>query len=145
LETGLFTWSLANLFKMAVRRPRPRAYIELRETGSVSPGTQEALSFYSGHTALVAALGSTASYIAFTRGGPEWLKWSVLGGSIAATLVVGVGRMLSGAHFTTDVLAGLGAGVVSGVLIPHLHRVSPVAPVISADGSGGTIGIAGIL
>ena len=38
------TWFLCNLTKMAVRRPRPRAYIELRETGSVSPETQEALS-----------------------------------------------------------------------------------------------------
>ena len=54
------TWLICNLFKMAVRRPRPRAYIELRETGSVSPGTQEALSFYSLHTALAATLASTA-------------------------------------------------------------------------------------
>jgi len=145
LETGFTTWALANLFKMAVRRPRPRAYIELRETGSVSEGTQEALSFYSGHTALVAALGATASYLAFTRGGPAWLKWLIFGGSVAATGVVGIGRMLSGAHFTTDVLAGLGAGVVSGVLIPHLHRVSHLQPVITANASGGTIGVAGPL
>jgi undecaprenyl-diphosphatase len=145
LESAFTAWSVGNLFKMAVRRPRPRAYIELRETGSVSEGTQEALSFYSGHTAIVATLGATATYIAFTRGGPAWLKWLIFGGSVFATGVVGVGRMLSGAHFTTDVLAGLGAGVVSGVLIPHLHRISHFQPVITADGSGGTLGIAGTL
>lgn len=145
IESASVTWFVANLFKIAVRRPRPRAYIELRETGEVTPKTQEALSFYSLHTAMAATLGATASYLAFTREGPAWEKWLVLVGSIAATTVVGVGRMLSAAHFTTDVLAGLGAGVAVGVLIPHLHRVSSVRLTASAgeNGRGGTLGIYG--
>lgn len=142
-ESATTTWLICNLFKMAVRRPRPRAYIELRETGSVSPGTQEALSFYSLHTALAATLASTASYLAFTRPGPAWEKWLVLGGSIAATSVVGVGRILTAAHFTTDVVAGVGAGVAVGVLVPHVHRVSPVRIVPTVDQNGGTLGVQG--
>jgi undecaprenyl-diphosphatase len=144
LESGVTTWFIANLFKMGVRRPRPRAYIELRETGSVTDETQEALSFYSLHTAMVATLCATATYLAFTRDELEWVRWVVLGGSIVATTVVGVGRMLSGAHFTTDVLAGVGAGIAVGVIVPHLHRVTAVRIVSSVDSKGGTIGVVGL-
>jgi membrane-associated phospholipid phosphatase len=143
VESATTTWFVCNLFKIGVRRPRPRAYIELRETGSVSPGTQEALSFYSLHTALAATLASTATYLAFTRPGLAWERWLVLGGSIAATGVVGVGRILTAAHFTTDVVAGVGAGIATGVLVPHLHRISPVRILPSADRHGGTLGIYG--
>jgi undecaprenyl-diphosphatase len=132
------TWLMANLFKLAVRRPRPRAYIELRKYGKVDPKTQEALSFYSLHTAFVATLGATASYLAFRRDGPGWEPWAVLGGSITATGVVGVGRILAGAHFTSDVVAGAAAGTAVGLLVPHLHRVSTSSsPSDVASGRGG--------
>lgn len=143
LESGVTTWCVANLFKLAIRRPRPRAYIELRETGAVNPDTQEALSFYSLHTALTASLGATASYLALTRPGTALEKWLVVSGSIVATAVVGGGRMASGAHFTTDVLAGLAAGTAVGVMVAHVHRRAPVAIAASADAHGGTLGIQG--
>jgi len=143
LESGITTWVISNLFKLAVRRPRPRAYIELRETGSVTPDTQESLSFYSLHTAMAATLAATATYMAFTRDDPEWVRWVILGGSIIATSIVGVGRILSGAHFTTDVLGGLGAGVAVGVLVPHLHRAAPVRVVPNVERGGGTLSVVG--
>jgi|SoiMethySBSTD1v2_1073268.scaffolds.fasta_scaffold00796_23 PAP2 superfamily protein len=142
-ESATTTWMLCNLFKIAVRRPRPRAYIELRETGSVTPGTQEALSFYSLHTAFAATLASTASYLVLTRDAPALEQWLVVGGGTAATLVVGGGRILTAAHFTTDVIAGVGAGVMVGVLVPHLHRVTPLKLTTSVEHDGGTIGVAG--
>ncbi|HVJ17279.1 MAG TPA: phosphatase PAP2 family protein [Polyangiaceae bacterium] len=143
LESAITTWCISNLFKMAVRRPRPRAYIELREKGSVSDETQEALSFYSLHTAMAASVASTATYLAWTRPGPAWEKWLVLGGAVTATSVVGVGRMLSAAHFTTDVIAGLGAGVAIGTLVPHVHRIAPVTISSTVDSHGGTVGVQG--
>ena len=143
LQSGITTWMLSNLFKLAVRRPRPQAYIELRESGTIDERTQQYLSFYSLHTAVAASLAATATYLAFTRNGPEWEKWLVLGGAIVVTSVVGLGRLLAAAHFTTDVLAGLGAGAVVGTLIPHLHRASPVTLAASADKTGGTLTLVG--
>lgn len=142
-QSAATTWFVANIFKMAVRRPRPRAYIELRQVGEVTPATQEALSFYSLHTAMAASLGSTATYIAFARNAPAWERWTILGGTVAATAVVGVGRMLSGAHFTTDVLGGLAAGASVGILVPHLHRVAPVKVAATGLPGGGALSVYG--
>ena len=92
---------------------------------------------------MTASVGATASYLALTRPGPTWEKWLVVGGSIAATSVVGVGRMLSAAHFTTDVIAGAGAGIAIGTLVPHVHRTSPVSIAAAFAGDGATLGLHG--
>jgi hypothetical protein len=82
-------------------------------------------SFYSLHTALAATLSATAGYISIVREDPAWQRWLVILGGVAATSVTGLGRIFSGAHFTTDVVVGtvMGAGV--GLLVPHLHRREP--------------------
>jgi membrane-associated phospholipid phosphatase len=147
-ETVLLNLAVGNLVKIAVRRPRPTAFAELRRTGQVSAETNSALSFYSDHTAFVAALTATGTYLAFTRDDSQLQGWLTLAGGAMLTALVGYQRVNARAHFPTDVIAGGLAGAALGVLVPHLHRVEPTSralsllqPIIAGGGLG--IAIAG--
>jgi membrane-associated phospholipid phosphatase len=122
------TWSVTDLSKIAVRRPRPRAYQEA-EANKDNPDymnfeTDTALSFFSGHASLCAAVTSTATYLAFARSPHSARPWLTLLGGTAVTTFVGYNRVRSGAHFPTDVIAGTLAGAGVGLLVPHFHRAA---------------------
>lgn len=128
VESIVFAAALTDFTKISVRRPRPVAYV--RCAGGTSemlpPGCTEtdlALSFFSGHASIVAAIGSTATYLAFERAGAsEPRPWITLGVSVAMCTFVSYERVRSGKHFPTDVIAGTLAGAMIGVMLPHLHR-----------------------
>lgn len=125
-ETFTMTQAITNLAKIAVRRPRPRAYIERANDPNFSNAdTDSSLSFFSGHTSFVAAMASTATYLAFVRAPGTWRPWLTLALGAAVTGVVAWGRVADQAHFPTDVIAGAVAGAGIGVLVPHLHRSTP--------------------
>jgi membrane-associated phospholipid phosphatase len=129
-ESIAVTWSVTNLAKIAFRRPRPVAYQEQQrlydqygeENAPAITDTNSALSFYSGHTAFAATVTATASYLAFARSPGSARAWATLGVGTAITALTAVGRVRSGEHFPTDVIAGAMAGAGIGVLVPHLHR-----------------------
>jgi membrane-associated phospholipid phosphatase len=129
-ESLSLTWTIADLTKIAVRRPRPSAYRAqatnpMSSTGEPLPGqpdTNSELSFFSGHAAIVAATSATASYLAFTRAPGSLRAWSTLSAGALLTTAVSYERVRAGAHFPTDVIAGALAGACIGVLVPHLHR-----------------------
>lgn len=126
-ETFALTWTATNLVKISVRRPRPSAY-RLRDEQIAAggqpdlSGTDNALSFFSGHAAVTAALASTATYLAFAREDSPTRGYITLAGGTIVTGVVSWGRVKGGKHFGTDVIAGAMAGVGVGLLVPHLHR-----------------------
>ncbi|HXK19339.1 MAG TPA: phosphatase PAP2 family protein [Polyangiaceae bacterium] len=129
-ETAALTLALTDVVKMAVRRPRPQAYIDADAhkgdpTWSNS-STDSALSFFSGHASMVAALGGTATYLAFARGKSPVRGWLTLALATSLTTFVAVERVRSGKHFPTDVVAGAFAGAGIGVVVPHLHRTADV-------------------
>jgi hypothetical protein len=131
-ESASITWALTNLAKLAVRRPRPGAYRERdeREAKGLPPipvtSTNAALSFFSGHAAITAALSTTATYLAFSRSESSLRGYLTLAGGTIVTTGVAWGRVRGGAHFPTDVIAGAMAGIGVGALVPHLHREAEV-------------------
>jgi membrane-associated phospholipid phosphatase len=131
-ETVSITWTTTNLAKIAFRRPRPSAYREaqsLRDAGVPEAeiptritDTNSALSFFSGHGSATAAVAATASYLAFARAPGTPRPWITLGVGAAVTTLTCFGRVRSGEHFPTDVIAGAMAGFGIGILVAHSHR-----------------------
>ena len=130
-ESVAITAGLTDIAKMAIRRPRPSAYVEAARLDVAYAGrtdrpditeTNSALSFFSGHAAIVATVGATATYLAFARSPGKVRPWITLGVSVAMTGLVAYGRVRNGNHFPTDVIAGSLAGAGVGALVPHLHR-----------------------
>jgi undecaprenyl-diphosphatase len=127
-ETAALTLALTNVVKMAVRRPRPQAYIdaEKHEPGWNNASTDSALSFFSGHASMVGAIGGTATYLAFARSKSPLRPWLTFALATSLTTFVSVERVRAGKHFPTDVIAGAFAGAGIGVVVPHLHRTADV-------------------
>lgn len=133
-EAAVITQGVTNLAKVALRRPRPIAYID--RNNFIAKGgnpatynnaeTDSALSFFSGHSSAVASLASAATYIAFSRSPKGPRPWITLAVGAALTTFVSYERVRSGSHFPTDVLAGALAGTAVGALVVHLHREDSV-------------------
>lgn len=127
-ESASITFASANLVKIAVRRPRPRAYRErdrlaaLGQPYPANPGTDSSLSFFSGHASQVAALSATATYLAFSRSHGTTRGFITLLAGTLLTSFVGYERVRAAAHFPTDVIAGAVVGAGIGTLVPALHR-----------------------
>jgi membrane-associated phospholipid phosphatase len=135
-ESVLIATAVGGLATIPVGRPRPFLY------GTTAPledrqSSDGSLSFVSGHTTVAFAF-ATSTYMAARRlhpAGPA--QYIVLGVGLAGASAVAVGRVVSGKHFPTDVLAGAVVGSSIGVLIPALHG-SPVrvVPVVSSTVKG---------
>jgi undecaprenyl-diphosphatase len=126
-QGAAITLALTNLAKLAVRRPRPIAYRQVRE-GIHPSETNTALSFFSGHASLAGCLAATSAHLVWLRDDSTLLE-KILVTSVGALLVVGVGafRVLEGDHFPTDVIAGALVGLGVGVLVPQIHVISKSA------------------
>jgi len=154
-ESGSLALALTDATKIAVRRPRPIDYINCGTTAQqMEPGcttsTDLGLSFFSGHASTVAAIGATATYLAFVRSPHSPRPWITLGLATALTAFVSYERVRAGQHFPTDVIAGSMAGAAIGVLVPHLHRHREEAPPVwvglapASSGTGGSLSVQGL-
>lgn len=130
-ETIAITWSVTNITKFAFRRPRPSAYKEQQRLNELAGSAEEApsitdtnsaLSFFSGHASNTAAVAATATYLAFSRAPGTARPWITLAVGAGITGIASYGRVRSGKHFPTDVIAGAMVGIGIGVLVPHVHR-----------------------
>ena len=112
-------------FKEQLERPRPRQVLELGGTLTYAPPPfvpaywqskpAEGHSFPSGHAAMGYYLMAFA-FLAQTRRAK--LLW--LGGGTAAGLIVGLGRILQGGHWASDILF---SGIVVLFTCALVHRV----------------------
>jgi membrane-associated phospholipid phosphatase len=130
-ETVSLTMALTNIVKIAVRRPRPNAYVEA-DAHKDDPvpysnsSTDSSLSFFSGHASMTGAIGATATYLAFARSPGSWRPWVTLTLATTVSTFTSIYRVRAGKHFPTDVLAGTFAGAGIGIVVPHLHRTEDV-------------------
>lgn len=140
LETMALESGLAYLLKNAFNRSRPLVYNDDPAVSMELKTSRNARkSFPSGHTA-----NAFASMV-FLAGVYDELNpessgsgavWAACLGSAAAT---GVLRVVSGRHFTSDVLAGAVLGTITGLLVPRLHEID--APGTDAGGSSPGVAI----
>jgi membrane-associated phospholipid phosphatase len=158
-EAVSFTLAMTNIVKVAVRRPRPVAYIEAEahrdDPDYVNDSTDSALSFFSGHAAITATISATATYLAFARAPGTARPWITLLAGTALTTFVSIERVRAGEHFPTDVIAGAIAGAGIGLVVPHLHRTEDIkqrriwvgfTPLNGHDGNrGGLLNVSGLL
>lgn len=109
LAAAFGTGALVELFKVLFHRPRPPASLQLaHETGN---------SFPSAHAMAAVTIGAAVWYLWSLRSPRSW------GGSwraktrvglvvVTVALLVGLGRVYTGAHYPSDVLAGWALGGV---------------------------------
>ncbi|MEM7678476.1 MAG: phosphatase PAP2 family protein [Myxococcota bacterium] len=141
-QSAAFTFALTDLAKIAVRRPRPIAYRQVRDGNEIASDTNTALSFFSGHAAMTGTLAGTASYLAWVRGDRQE-AWLVTLGSLFLTSFVSAMRVVEGKHFPTDVIAGSIVGMGVGALVPHFHRSTSIRINTAMLDDGAVLGVLG--
>ena len=120
-EAVLWTVALSTVTKVATRRPRPFLYSD-RAPLWRREGTDAGWSFFSGHVATAAVL-TTATVTIFAKRDPNSpAPWVALAVGSALTTFVAIGRVQSGRHFPTDVMAGAAIGAAFGYLVPLMHE-----------------------
>lgn len=100
---GMTGWTLAQALKPLARRPRPYTADGTHRLVAEPAG----LSWPSGHPAVAAAVATALSSHLAPPG-------RALGAAVSTT--VAYSRVYVGVHYVGDVLAGLGLGVLSGVV-----------------------------
>lgn len=149
IRTGLFVESLAvtnavtTVVKLAVARPRPYTYAAGYD--ATTARHDDGLSYFSGHTSIVAATSSTLAYLAFVEAPGSARAYATLGAGVVATSTVATLRIRAGKHFPTDVLTGAIVGAAIGTLVPHLHRRTQLSISADASASGGMVFVGGFL
>ena len=137
LEATLVTTALQVSLSQAITRPRPYVYSDeasLEQRTSANAGR----SFFSGHVANAMAT-SVAAMRTFQRLGKPRMGWLMLGVGLAGSTFIGVSRVVAGAHFPSDLIAGAAIGTGMGLALPAVHGSGVrVLPQAGAD----TVGLA---
>lgn len=103
-------------------------------------------SFLAGHPALVATSTFFMAKV-FSDYHPDMKgKWALYTVAAGASIATGALRIKAGQHFKTDVMAGITLGTLSGILVPHFHKIRKnqdpritYFPNIQGDSNGFTI------
>lgn len=114
LASGL----LVQLIKLLVGRHRPKAFVEDGMYGFAwLTSGYETASFPSGHTATVAAIAASMWMLL-----PHWRDlWLIPIG------LVGFSRILNGAHYPSDIIAGAYVGALTAFLVFRTVRYTPLS------------------
>lgn len=138
--SAALTW----IVRVSTRRPRPFLYVEGAYEGS-RESSNSTHSFWSGHVAYMAAFTVSLAYLTTRRHGWRspwtWILWTAAVGVGTSSAVLAV---VTGKHFLSDALVGLGTGAGIGLLVPLAHPRSSkaavtVTPVAGKDMVGLTL------
>lgn len=102
--------ALVTLIKFTIRRQRPRP------PGEFVSFHYDIYSFPSGHSARLAALAMGTVLVYPILGGFLWL----------VTLTVAAARVVVGVHYVSDIVAGLGLGILVALLVSTLLPLLPI-------------------
>lgn len=80
-------------------------------------------SFFSGHVEMVAAPTFLIAKVYSDYYPESSATWMFYGAAVAVTGFTAYCRLLSGAHFPTDILLGAVVGASCGILVPQMHKV----------------------
>lgn len=144
IETLTTTVGVGSLVKLAARRPRPYTYAVGYDPEAGNLDDQA--SFFSGHTATVAAAGASLAYFAFAEHHErKAFAITTLTLGAATTGVVAMLRVRAGQHFPTDVITGAIVGASLGVLIPDVHLNTRARLSAVPVAGGGMLALSGVL
>ncbi len=119
LHTLLWNGAITEAVRVTFQRARPFVYADPSRLGS---DPAHYTSFYSGHTSFSAAI-LTAALVLLTRhaASPLWRR-SIFSLGFILVAATGLGRVLSGRHFPTDVLTAVLGGIATALAVAWLHR-----------------------
>ena len=120
LEAVAWSAAVTQVLKVTVRRIRPYMYAEGSEQYAENPDSRQ--SFPSGHTAAAFALAT--SYFVTMDGMYDQQPYWIFG----AAAFVGVGRVLAGKHWVTDVLGGAVIGTATALVVNELRFDTQAVP-----------------
>ncbi len=120
LESVVWSTAVTQVLKVTVRRIRPFMYADGSERYAENPDSRQ--SFPSGHTSAAFALATT--YFLTMDGMYDERPYWIFG----AAAFVGVGRVLAGKHWITDVLAAAAIGTATALIVNEVRfDTQPVA------------------
>lgn len=120
-ESFLLSSVITNLAKFTSQRTRPYRYNP--DAVLVPPLWKDARhSFWSGHTANLAAITFSAASMLQRSDLHRDAKVAIWAGAVVLPALVGYLRVRAGRHFPTDIIVGFGVGTGVGLLVPYLHR-----------------------
>ena len=122
-EALAYSLGVKDAIKGLVDRYRPYAYGSYYSSDEIASNADSRCSFPSGHTT-AAFTGAVFASMVFSEYYPDSvLKLPVWITSLSIATATGVLRVLSGNHFTTDVIAGALIGSFFGFIVPFMHEV----------------------
>jgi len=143
LESFAITGMLYTGATYFVDRYRPETYDNSIPVSERTGGGHKN-SFFAGHVAVVATSTFFMAKVYNDYHPESKFKYVMWGGAAAATGVMIYMRHAAGKHFPTDLLLGTAVGTLSGILVPHFHKVKDgkgtawnLGPSINPYGSGG--------
>lgn len=104
-----------------IDRYRPEAY-RTDQTPAEKTNGNYRNAFFAGHVALVGTATFFMAKVYNDYHPDNNFRYVLWGGAIAATGTTAYLRHKAGKHFPTDIAVGAAIGVLSGVLVPELHK-----------------------
>ena len=126
-EATVGAGALVQSTKFLVGRQRPFVHaLAPNDPGPARNTADDNLSFYSGHTSVTVALGTSVAMLATLRGhrAAPWL-WAT---GLAAGLATGFLRIAADRHYASDVLTGAAVGAGVGAAVPWFHAARSAEP-----------------
>ena len=123
VQTMAITGTLFTNVAGRTHRNRPLVYNTDPENGDRFDRNAED-SFFAGHTAATAAASFFAAKVFNDYFPNSRAKPFVWAGAALVPATVGYLRLKAGKHFLSDNLLGYGVGAATGILVPHLHKIS---------------------